>query len=147
MLFRSAIYLWHCDAYGRYSMYSSGVTSENYLRGVQATDSGGLATFQTIYPGCYSGRMPHMHFEVYRSTTTATSYTNKLRTSQLAFPNSVSTTVYNGDSRYSASISNFNSISFATDNIFSDGTSTEMTTVSGSLTDGYTATIVIGIAV
>ncbi len=142
-----AIYLWHCDALGRYSMYSSGLTGENHLRGVQATDSSGQATFQTIYPGCYSGRMPHMHFEVYRSTTTATSFSNKLRTSQLAFPNAISSAVYNGDSRYSTSIANFARISFATDNVFSDGTSTEMTTVTGNLTDGYTATITVGISV
>jgi protocatechuate 3,4-dioxygenase beta subunit len=142
-----AIYLWHCDAQGRYSMYSSGVTGENYLRGVQSTDSSGQASFQTIYPGCYSGRMPHMHFEVYRSATTATSFSNKLKTSQLAFPNAISSTVYNGDSRYSASISNFARISFATDNVFSDGTSTEMTTVTGNLNDGYTATITVGVSV
>lgn len=30
-----AIYLWHCDREGRYSMYSSGVTGQNYLRGVR----------------------------------------------------------------------------------------------------------------
>jgi len=142
-----AIYLWHCDAQGRYSMYSSGVTSENYLRGVQPTDSSGQATFQTIFPGCYSGRMPHMHFEVYRSTNTATSFSNKLKTSQLAFPNEVSAAVYNSDSRYSASISNFAKISFASDNIFSDGYSLEMTSMSGDATNGYTATITIGISV
>jgi protocatechuate 3,4-dioxygenase beta subunit len=142
-----AIYLWHCDALGRYSMYSSGLTGENHLRGVQATDSSGQVTFQTIYPGCYSGRMPHMHFEVYRSTTTATSFSNKLRTSQLAFPNAISSAVYNGDSRYSASIANFANISFATDNVFSDGTSTEMTTVTGNLSEGYTATITVGVSV
>jgi protocatechuate 3,4-dioxygenase beta subunit len=71
---------------GRYSMYSSGVTGENYLRGVQVTASDGKATFITIVPGCYSGRMPHMFFEVYRDANTASSWTNKLRTSQFAFP-------------------------------------------------------------
>jgi len=141
-----AIYLWHCDALGRYSLYSSGVTGENYLRGVQATDSSGQATFQTIYPGCYSGRMPHMHFEVYRSSTTATSYSNKLKTSQLAFPNEASTAVY-ASSTYTGSATNLGKMSFASDNVFSDGTSTEMTTVTGNLTDGYTATITVGISV
>ena len=34
-----AVYIWHCDQAGRYSLYSSGVTGENYLRGVQVTDS------------------------------------------------------------------------------------------------------------
>ena len=62
-----AVYLWHCDREGRYSMYSSGVTAENYLRGVQETGSDGAARFTTIFPGCYAGRMPHMHFEIYRN--------------------------------------------------------------------------------
>ena len=58
-----AIYLWHCDREGRYSMYSSGVTDQNYLRGPQDTGSDGVATFGSIFPGCYDGRMPHVHFE------------------------------------------------------------------------------------
>ena len=28
-----AVYLWHCDALGRYSLYTSGVTNQNFLRG------------------------------------------------------------------------------------------------------------------
>ena len=60
-----AIYLWHCDRDGLYSLYSSGVTAQNYLRGVQETDSSGSLSFTTIFPGCYAGRMPHVHFEVY----------------------------------------------------------------------------------
>lgn len=80
-----AIYLWHCDRLGRYSLYSSGITGENYLRGVQVTGSDGTVTFTTIFPGCYSGRMPHMHFEVYPSVSAATSYANKVKTSQIAF--------------------------------------------------------------
>jgi protocatechuate 3,4-dioxygenase beta subunit len=142
-----AIYLWHCDAQGRYSMYSAGVTGENYLRGLQPTDSNGQVSFQTVYPGCYSGRMPHMHFEVYRDANTATSFSNKLKTSQLAFPNDISTAVYNGSSTYSASIANFSKISFATDNVFSDGVTLELTSVTGDITNGYTATITVGISV
>lgn len=140
-----AIYLWHCDALGRYSMYSSGVTAENYLRGVQATGTDGTATFTTIYPGCYSGRMPHMHFEVYRSTNTASSYSNKLKTSQIAFPNDVSTAVY-ASSGYTGSSSNLSQISFSSDNIFSDGYTTQLATVTGSVSAGYVATLRVGIA-
>jgi hypothetical protein len=95
-----AIYLWHCDREGRYSMYSSGVTAENYLRGVQETASDGTATFTTIVPGCYSGRMPHIHFEVYRNANTASAWTNKLRTSQLALPTDVCSAVYAGATGY-----------------------------------------------
>ena len=60
-----AVYLWHCNRDGQYSLYSEGVTGENYLRGVQETDGNGTVKFTTIFPGCYSGRWPHIHFEVY----------------------------------------------------------------------------------
>ena len=57
-----AIYIWHCTQSGQYSLYD--LPGENYLRGVQVTDANGLATFTTIFPGCYSGRWPHIHFEI-----------------------------------------------------------------------------------
>ena len=52
-----AVYLWHCDRLGRYSLYSSGVTNQNYLRGAQEADANGRVSFTTIYPGCYAGRV------------------------------------------------------------------------------------------
>jgi hypothetical protein len=76
-----AIYLWHCDRAGLYSMYSAGVTGENYLRGVQETDSNGQVTFTTIFPGCYSGRWPHIHFEMYPSSTTSSRSRSRATTS------------------------------------------------------------------
>jgi protocatechuate 3,4-dioxygenase beta subunit len=141
-----AIYLWHCDRDGKYSMYSSGVTDQNYLRGVQATDGNGQVTFQTIFPGCYSGRMPHMHFEVYPSLSSATSYRNKLKTSQLAFPVDTCQNVYDNASGYSTSATNFSQMSFASDNVFSDGVTLEMVSISGDLSTGYTARITVSIA-
>ena len=140
-----AIYVWHCDRDGEYSLY--GATDQNYLRGVQETDASGVVTFTTIFPACYSGRMPHIHIEVYRSETTATSYTNKLKTTQLAFPVDVCTTVYSTATGYSASVTNFEQISFATDAVFSDGTTTEMSTVTGSVADGYVVSLQVGISV
>ena len=140
-----AIYVWHCSREGEYSLY--GATDQNWLRGVQPTDSSGTATFTTIFPGCYSGRMPHIHIEVYRSETTATSYTNKLKTTQLAFPTDVCTTVYTTASGYTSSESNFQQMSFASDLVFSDGTSTEMATVTGSVADGYVVALQVGISV
>ena len=141
-----AIYLWHCDREGRYSMYSSGVTQQNYLRGVQVTGSGGTVTFTTVFPGCYDGRMPHMHFEVYKSANSASSYSNKLRTSQLAFPTDICATVYGTAAGYGASVANLQRISFATDNVFSDGVASQMATVTGSVAQGYAATLTVGIA-
>jgi protocatechuate 3,4-dioxygenase beta subunit len=140
-----AIYLWHCDALGRYSLYSSGVTGENYLRGLLVTDANGEVTFTTIVPGCYSGRWPHMHFEIFSSITSATSGRNSVKTSQLAIPQSVASTVYT-DSRYSGSTANLAAVSLSSDGVFSDGSSLQVTTVTGSLSAGYVASLSVGIS-
>jgi hypothetical protein len=56
--------------------------------------------------------------------------------------------VYNGDSRYSASIKNLSAISLSTDNIFSDdNAATQMATVTGNLIDGFAATLTVGVSV
>lgn len=141
-----ALYLWHCDQSGNYSMYSSAVVNENYLRGVQETDDSGVATFTTVFPGCYSGRMPHMHFEVYPSLASAGTYASKVKTSQIAFPATACNAVY-ASSGYEASVSNYASISFATDNVFSDGVTLELASVSGSVAAGYVANLTVGISV
>jgi protocatechuate 3,4-dioxygenase beta subunit len=140
-----AIYLWHCTAGGLSSLYSTAILTENYLRGVQATDSSGIATFTTIFPGCYSGRVPHIHLEVYPSIARATSSSNKIKTTQMAFPTDVCSAVY-ATSGYSSSASNLAQISFATDNVFSDGVTLQLATVTGSVSAGYVATLQVGIA-
>lgn len=140
-----AVYLWQCDRDGNYSLYSSGVTTQNYLRGVQATDSGGNVTFTSIFPGCYSGRVPHVHFEVYRSLTAATSASNRIKTSQFTFPVATCNEVY-ATSAYSASVRNMASISLASDNVFSDGYALQMGAVTGNIADGYTVTLTVGVA-
>ena len=133
----AAVYIWHCDATGLYSLYSQGATDENYLRGVQAADANGVVTFTTIYPGCYSGRWPHIHYEVYPSIADATSASNRLATSQLALTKEASEAVYAGDG-YPQSTQNLSKVSLATDNVFRDGAELETPTVTGSVTDGYT---------
>jgi len=140
-----AIYLWHCDQQGRYSLYSSGVTDQNYLRGVQETDASGNVVFTTVFPGCYDGRMPHMHFEVYPSLASATNYVKKTKTSQIAFPVNVCNEVY-ATSGYSASVANLARISFSSDNVFSDGVTLQLATLTGSVSEGYVATLVVGVA-
>lgn len=141
-----AVYLWHCDKDGKYSMYSSGITNQTYLRGVQETDADGWVTFTTIFPGCYDGRMTHIHFEVFPSIAQAIDDGYVLKTSQLSFPLSVSQSVYNNNSGYSTSITNLSRISFATDNVFSDGTSYQIASMdSGTATTGYVASLVVGI--
>lgn len=107
---------------------------------MQATDANGTVTFTTIVPGCYAGRMPHMHLEIYPTLASATKATNKIKTTQLAFPTALLSSIY------SASVRNLASITFATDNVFSDGTDLEMTTMQAN-SGGYSASITISIAV
>ena len=139
-----AVYLWHCDRLGRYSLYSSGVTNQNYLRGVQEADASGKVTFTSIFPGCYSGRWPHIHFEVYRSLSAATSVSNKIATSQIALPKSACDEVY-AISGYSTSVANLSRVSLASDMVFSDGSALELATVSGSVSGGMTATLTVAV--
>ena len=136
----AAVYLWHCDIDGRYSMYDQGVAGENYLRGVQAADNAGWVTFSTIYPAVYAGRWPHIHFEVYPSLAAATTAGEKLRTSQLALPEDASRLAYATDG-YAGSVRNLSQISLADDNVFSDGYSLQLATVTGSAASGFTATL------
>ena len=139
-----AVYLWHCDRPGRYSLYSSGATNQNYLRGVQPADGNGNVTFTSIFPGCYAGRWPHIHFEVYRSLAAATSVSNKIATSQIALPKSACDQVY-ATSGYGSSVSNLSQVSLATDMVFSDGSALELATTSGSVSGGLTATLTVAV--
>ncbi|PNY79420.1 intradiol ring-cleavage dioxygenase [Deinococcus koreensis] len=140
-----AVYLWHCTADGQYSMYSADIVGEDYLRGVQASGADGTVTFTTVVPGCYAGRWPHIHFEVYPTLASATSASNKIQTSQLALPEATCREVY-ATPAYSASLGNLSRISLARDNVFSDGSTAQMATMSGSASAGYVATLTVGLA-
>jgi protocatechuate 3,4-dioxygenase beta subunit len=138
----AAVYLWHCNQSGQYSLYDPAVSDQNYLRGVQPAGADGWVTFTSIYPAAYSGRWPHIHFEVYPSLDEATSAGSKLRTSQMALPEETSRAVYETDG-YSGSLDNLAQTSLATDLVFSDGYSLQMATVTGSAAGGLTATLTV----
>jgi len=141
----AAVYVWHCDRDGRYSMYSDGATDQNYLRGVQPADAAGAVTFTSIYPACYPGRWPHIHFEVYPSVADATASRNVLATSQVALTENVCDTVY-ATAGYEQSHTNLSQVSLATDMVFSDGAELETPTVTGSVTQGYVVTLPVRVA-
>jgi protocatechuate 3,4-dioxygenase beta subunit len=142
------IYIWHCTPTGQYSAYTasnnggSHSSSESYFRGIQQTDSNGEVTFTTIYPGWYTGRAIHIHAEVYAGLDDA----SPIKITQFAFPMSINKVVaaqttygYKGTSGM---------MDNTADGIFSDGTSTEMLTVSAnSSTGGYTASIAVRVSV
>ena len=139
-----AIYAWHCDREGRYSLYTAGVTDQNYLRGVQGSNAAGLVTFQTIFPGCYAGRWPHIHFEVYSSLAAATSASGRLATSQLAIPEAACDLVY-ATAGYEQSVTNLAPLSLATDGIFRDGAEKQTATMSGDVSSGFTAALTVAV--
>jgi protocatechuate 3,4-dioxygenase beta subunit len=139
----AAVYVWHCDQAGNYSLYSQAAASENYLRGVQATDGSGVATFQSIFPACYSGRWPHIHFEVYTDLEAATDEANKIATSQIALPKDACDLVYATDG-YSQSVSNMGQVSLTSDNVFGDdGGVHELGTISGDASSGMTVALTV----
>lgn len=139
----AAVYLWHCDRDGNYSLYSEAVTGENYLRGVQAADDNGFVTFASIFPACYPGRWPHIHFEVYPSLGLATNEANKIATSQVALPKDTCDAVYAADG-YSDSVSTMAQVSLDSDNVFGeDGGAQQLGTVSGDLSSGFTVALTV----
>ena len=130
--------IWHCDAEGNYSEYggtgmqSTSYTNVHFLRGRQTTDSAGLVTFTSIFPGWYSGRATHIHVHVYNASGTS------LKVTQIAFPEGTGTALaaVNG---YAKGMSGYTYNK--SDNVFSDDTAgVEIATVAGNTTDGFVLT-------
>jgi protocatechuate 3,4-dioxygenase beta subunit len=141
----AAVYVWHCDREGRYSMYSDGATDQNYLRGVQPADSGGVVTFTSIYPACYSGRWPHVHFEVYPGLEAATDPANRIATSQIALPEDICHAVYATDG-YASSIQTLSRVSLTSDMVFgNDGGIHQIGAISGSIDSGLTVELPVAV--
>ena len=141
----AAVYLWHCDQAGRYSLYSQGVEGENYLRGVQAAGADGIVTFQSIFPACYSGRWPHIHFEVYPSLDSATDAGNKIATSQIALPEDISNEVY-ATAGYEQSVQNMAGVSLSGDNVFGeDDGERQIGAITGSVAQGLTVDLAVAV--
>jgi protocatechuate 3,4-dioxygenase beta subunit len=135
----AAVYAWHCDKDGKYSMYDAGLKNENYLRGVQEADANGQVTFQTIFPGAYSGRWPHIHFEVFESMNNATSAGQVLAVSQIALTDAACKDVY-ASAGYESSARNFPRTTLKSDNVFgNDGGIYQLASMTGSVAGGYTA--------
>lgn len=139
--------IWHCNRNGYYSefgpsnsggMQSVDMTAYDFLRGKQATDDSGKATFQSVYPGWYNGRAPHIHVHIYSA-----SGVSKLVT-QIAFTESISTQVYTNSSFYNGSAQG---TSNASDNVFSNSLAQNMCdTLTGDISNGYTLTKTIYVA-
>ena len=140
----AALYLWHCDREGRYSLYE--VEDQNYLRGVQQADQAGRVVFTSIFPGAYAGRWPHMHFEVYPDLGATGSADKAITTSQLALPQEICQRVYDTAAGYGDSVTNLGLLNLASDNVFRDGYQTQLAAVTGSVEAGLVASLTMPVA-
>ena len=67
-----AVDVWNCNATGVYSGVDSageGGLNSTFLRGIQLTDHDGVVSFETIFPGHYSGRAVHTHLLAHTNAT------------------------------------------------------------------------------
>ncbi|MEZ5095938.1 MAG: 3,4-dioxygenase subunit beta [Nocardioides sp.] len=144
----AGVYAWHCSREGLYSMYSQGAQDETYLRGVQETDADGTVEFVSVFPGCYAGRWPHIHFEVYDSVQAAVAQDGDnpiMKVSQIALPKETCEQVY-ATTGYESSVGNLAGVSLATDNVFGDdGGIHQLATIAGDVASGYQAQLAIGV--
>ncbi|WP_456787382.1 3,4-dioxygenase subunit beta [Cellulomonas sp. P5_C5] len=139
----AAVYVWHCDRDGGYSLYSPGLEDVTYLRGVQVAGPDGTVTFSSVFPACYTGRWPHVHFEVYPDVDAITDATNAVATSQVALPQDVCDTVY-ATPGYEGSVTTLSSLTLATDDVFGDdGGVDQLGTVTGDVDAGFRVSLVV----
>ncbi len=123
-------------------MQSADFTSVHFLRGRQTTNANGLVSFTSIFPGWYSGRATHIHVHIYNSAGTS------LLVTQIAFPEGSGSAVVlvNASSAngYTKGMSGYTYN--ANDNVFSDGFSSELATVTGSVAAGFVLTHTINVS-
>ena len=119
-----AVYFWHCDTAGDYSLYN--VKDQNWLRGVGVSDADGVVRFTAIFPGAYPGRWPHMHFEVFDSLDQAVSGRKARLISQLAMPAGTCTAAYAAHPAYAEARQTFAGTSISQDGVFRDNTPAEL---------------------
>jgi protocatechuate 3,4-dioxygenase beta subunit len=142
-----AVYLWQNDAAGAYSLYD--LPGENYLRGLQPADADGRVRFGAIVPGCYGGRYPHCHFEVFASAEAALRGDAPLLVSQLAFPDAECRAIYRDDARYGASLGNLDRLPLGRDFVFRDldaeGRTSQLLRLEGDPAHGYLGRATVGL--
>ncbi|MBL7697425.1 MAG: intradiol ring-cleavage dioxygenase [Chitinophagaceae bacterium] len=136
--------IWHCDKDGYYSEYGgSGMQQANYssvhfLRGRQTTDTAGLVTFNSIFPGWYSGRAPHIHVHIYDKNGSS------LLVTQIAFPTDICDSVYTTATDFYTR--GTQDTSNSSDNVFADSLASELASVSGNVNDGFELKHIITVA-
>jgi len=124
--------VWHASALGVYSGVQG--NTGTFMRGVQPANARGVALFETVYPGWYTGRAVHIHVKVHLGG-------NVVHTGQLFFPDTLTDRVYR---RSPYSTRPARDTRNATDAIFRNGGSRSMLKVARN-GSGYVGAIVLGV--
>ena len=130
--------VWHCDAGGLYSDVSAnGTAGQDFLRGLQATDSDGKVRFRTIFPGWYPGRAVHVHFKVrtFEDDQQTYEFTSQLFFDQATVDAVQATPAYTGAGTTQNS----------QDGIYAND-SEVLVPLSGSIDNGYSGAITVGLS-
>ena len=133
--------IWHANAAGKYSdIASEGTSGKKFLRGLQATDSGGAANFTTVFPGWYSGRAVHIHFKVrvFSGSTTTFEFN-----SQLFFDPATTNQIYATSAYSSRGTPN---VANSADNIYGSDGSKLLVALTANSSGGYDGTFVVGLS-
>lgn len=138
----AAVYVWHSDAQGEYSVY--GRNDADYLRGIGITDASGRVSFTTIYPGTYRGREPHIHFEIYPSLDAVRKASACILRSRILFPEATTREIYKSNLVYRPSLKLFDELVFGRPGAASPTARTAL--VSGTAKAGVRASISVPIA-
>ncbi|RZJ66025.1 MAG: intradiol ring-cleavage dioxygenase [Flavobacterium sp.] len=136
--------IWHCDADGNYSEYggtqmqSINYTNVHFLRGRQTSNSAGEVSFTSIFPGWYNGRATHIHVHVYNASGSS------LLVTQIAFPEATNSAVVQVNQEYGTGMDGYTYND--DDNVFSDGFTCELCTITGSVANGYALEHIINVS-
>ncbi|HUR84511.1 MAG TPA: intradiol ring-cleavage dioxygenase [Solirubrobacteraceae bacterium] len=145
-----AVDIWHADAAGRYSgIASEGTSGKTYLRGIQLTDSSGLARIRTIYPGWYQGRATHIHVTAHVGGKAGTTYSGGTRahTGQFFFRDATTDKVAKLSPYAKRTVARVRN---SADNIYRQGGSGQVLSLKQrgtSIRSGFTGTIAVAIDV
>ncbi|NUU24009.1 MAG: intradiol ring-cleavage dioxygenase [Streptomycetaceae bacterium] len=161
----AAVEIWHCDAWGYYSGYTttspggnvpaesadtSGANDKTFLRGYQIAGSDGTVEFTTIVPGWYTPRVTHIHVKVHTGGQQAdgTYEGGKVNfTGQLFFDDSIGDAVYKlaPYNQHSGTPTKLDADMVYNGGGAQDGLMTVTPLQTGSVEAGYLGTLVLGI--
>ncbi|KNG81524.1 GPI anchored dioxygenase, partial [Aspergillus nomiae NRRL 13137] len=156
--------VWNCNSTGVYSGVQSSMNGngdddsnldKTFLRGLQKTDADGVAQFQSMFPGHYSGRATHVHVVAHVGATQLQNNTltggHVAHIGQLFFDQDL---VYKVEATYPYNTNNVSITTNADDHVVQDETEDsasdpffEYAFLGNALEDGIYAWITLGVNV